>query len=54
MMKMIREKAKHEDVMKDFAIIDMKVNNNADSIGYSRKDIENLFIMYKKLAISCS
>jgi len=35
--------------MKDFAIMDTKINRNTELINYMRKDIDNLIVLYKKL-----
>ncbi|KAL4446473.1 hypothetical protein ABPG74_001214 [Tetrahymena malaccensis] len=49
MAKQLKQKADQDDVLKDFAIVDTKVNTNSEQIGYCRKDIDNLIILYKKL-----
>ncbi|KAL4432888.1 hypothetical protein ABPG74_014402 [Tetrahymena malaccensis] len=42
-------KAEGEDVLKDFAIVDSKINNNTESIQYLRKDLDNILVLYKKI-----
>ncbi|KAL4485655.1 hypothetical protein ABPG72_010917 [Tetrahymena utriculariae] len=49
MAKQLKQKADQDDVLKDFAIVDTKVNTNSEQIGYCRKDIDNLILLYKKL-----
>jgi hypothetical protein len=47
--KQINQKAETEEIQKDFSIFDTKINTNTEAIGYLRKDLDNLLILYKKL-----
>ena len=49
MTKQLKGKAEHEDVMKDFAIMDTKINTNSDNVVFLRKDVDNLVLLYRKL-----
>lgn len=47
--KILKGKSDQEDVLKDFAIMDSKINNNTEGVSYLRKDVDNLIFLYKKM-----
>ena len=47
--KQIKSKAESDDVLKDFAIMDTKINTNSENVMYLRKDVDNLVVIYRKL-----
>ena len=49
MTKKLMSKAEADDVLKDFAIMDTKINTNSDNIVFLRKDVDNLILLYRKL-----
>ncbi len=51
-VRQLKGKAEHDDVMKDFAIMDTKINTNTDNIAFLRKDVDSLILLYRKLVHS--
>ena len=48
-LKQLKEKAEQADVLKDFSIMDTKIETNKDGIQHLRKDVDNLVLIYRKL-----
>ena len=48
-MKLIKSKSESVDVLKDFAIMDTKINTSSENVMYLRKDVDNLVVIYRKL-----